>query len=78
MDETGKPTKHTRRTALRTWLTGSALLTLLAMAGTLPIRSILAAPAARSARPAPAQVPAGSRFRQSTLAGIEGGRSTFT
>ena len=45
MDETGKPTKHTRRTALRIWLTGSASLTLLAVAGALPIRSILAAPA---------------------------------
>jgi hypothetical protein len=61
MDETGKPTKHTRRAALRTWLTGSASLTLLAVAGALPIRSILAAPAEQAAGPAPAQVPASVR-----------------
>jgi hypothetical protein len=58
MDDAGKPTKHSRRAALRTWLTGSASLTLLAVAGALPLRSILAAPAEQTARPAPAQVPA--------------------
>lgn len=58
MGETGKPTKHSRRAALRTWLTGSASLTLLAAACALPIRSILAAPAEQTAGPAPAQVPA--------------------
>ena len=58
MDETRPPTKHTRRTALRSWLTGSASLTLLALAAGIPLRSTLAAPAEQSAGPAPAQVPA--------------------
>jgi protocatechuate 3,4-dioxygenase beta subunit len=58
MDESGKPSKYSRRAALRTWLAGSASLTLLAAASALPLRSILAAPAEQTAGPAPAQVPA--------------------